>query len=158
VVGEEGATGDEQAHEGESARRRAASQEIAIEILGEGGSYAHAGQAARKDPRTIGRWMTDPAFAARVSERRAEWVSQIAGELTASGPDAVMAIRREMVDAPRPSDRLRAAALLLTFGHRFREQYELDQRLREVEARVGVSPGHAISDDDGEEDDAEAAH
>jgi hypothetical protein len=137
----------------ESARRRAASQEIAIEVLGKGGSYGHAGQAARKDPRTIGRWMTDPVFAARVSERRAEWVSQIAGELTASGPDAVMAIRREMVDAPRPSDRLRAAALLLTLGHRFREQYELDQRLRKVETRVGLSPDNAISHDDQEEDD-----
>ena len=157
MVAEEGAPHDEPARGSELARRRVASQEIAIEILGAGGSYAHAGQGAGRDRRTVGRWMTDPAFAARVSERRAEWVSQIAGELVAAGPDAVLAIRREVVDAQRSSDRLKAAALLLTLGHRFREQNELDQRLRNVEVLVGLAPDNAISPAD-EEEDPESAH
>ena len=74
--------------------------------------------------------MSDPAFARRVSERRAEWTSQITGELVAAGPDAVLAIRRELADAERSADRLRAAGMLLALAHRFREQYELDERLR----------------------------
>ena len=95
--------------ETESSRRRAAQQQIALEALAEGASYAHAGQAAGVDRRTIGRWMTDPDFSRRVSERRNECVAQITGELVAAGPDAVLAIRRELADADRPADRLRAA-------------------------------------------------
>jgi hypothetical protein len=126
------------APDGEAARRRASQQEIAVEVLGEGASYAHAGQAAGVDRRTITRWMADSAFSRRVSERRNEWVSQVTGELVASGPDAVLAIRRELVDAERPSDRLRAATMLLTLGHRFREQYELNNRIRLIEERLGL--------------------
>jgi hypothetical protein len=124
--------------EGESALRRAAQQEVAVEVLGEGRSYQHAAQSAGVDRRTVTRWMADPSFARRVSERRGEWINQITGELVAAGPDAVLAIRRELVDAERPADRLRAAALLLTLAHRFREQHELSDRLRELEARLGL--------------------
>jgi hypothetical protein len=137
--------GDEEPRrETEATRRRAGEQDVAVELLAQGVSYAHTGQQVGRDERTIGRWMTDPGFAARVAERRTAWMSQVVGELVAAAPDAVLAIRRELAEAVRPADRLKAAALLLTYAQKFREHHEHDRRLRELEQLLGLLPRAAV--------------
>jgi hypothetical protein len=128
----------------EADRRRAAQQEIAAQAIADGATYARAAELAGVVRRTITRWAKDPAFAARVSELRSEVVSRVTGELLSHGPDAVFAIRRELSEAERSADRLRAATLLLSLAHRYREQTELHERMREIEARLGITdPGGA---------------
>jgi hypothetical protein len=123
---------------GEVADRRAARQQIAVHVLGRGGSYGDAGEEAEVDRRTIGRWMRDPEFRRRVQERREEWVAEIAGQLVAAGPDAVTVLVQESRIAPLASDRIRAATALLSHSQRFRRDHGFHERLRAIEEDLGL--------------------
>jgi hypothetical protein len=86
--------------------------------------------------------MADPVFAAQVSQRRGELVAEVTGQLTTLSSDAVQVLR-ECLAADKPSDRMRAAHLILTLASRFRSDTELEARLVEIEARLNPSTGEA---------------
>jgi hypothetical protein len=123
----------------EAGRRRAAQQQVAVDVLGRGGSYGDAGEEADVDRRTIGRWMQDAAFRRRVAARRDAWVAEISGQLVAAGPDAVTVLIQESRIGERSADRVRAATALLHQAARFRRDHDLEERLRALEEKLGLS-------------------
>lgn len=124
-------------HEGD--RRRAPQDELIIEALASGLNYSDAGAAGRVTSRTVGRRMSDPNFAARVSQRRGERVSEITGALTTMSREAIDVLRETMADG-RPGDRLRAAHLTLTLMSKFRNETEMEQRLASIERQLAAGP------------------
>lgn len=76
----------------EQQRRRAAQDEVIVDALASGLPYAKAGELAGVTSRTVARRMQDPVFTALVSQRRAEHVSQVTGQLVAASADAVTTI------------------------------------------------------------------
>jgi hypothetical protein len=83
--------------------------------------------------------MADQEFARRVSTRRGERVAEVTGRLMSASVDAVQVLHEQCLGAEKPADRLRAASLLLSLGLKFRNEHELEDRLRELEARVGLA-------------------
>jgi hypothetical protein len=128
---------------GESADRRFAQQELALEALARGCTYSQAGDLAGVTAKTIQRWMRDPSFARRLSERRGDRLSQVTGLLLDATTEAVAVLRQECREAERASDRLRAASLLLTLASRMHDRLDVETRLAEVEAFVGLVPAPA---------------
>lgn len=129
--------GSDQDGGNEGDRRRAANDELIIEALAAGLSYADAGASARVTARTVGRRMSDPEFAACVSQRRGERVSEITGALTTMSRDAIDVLRAIMADG-KPGDQLRAAHLTLTLMSKFRSEIEMEQRLASVEHQLAA--------------------
>ena len=126
--------------QGESAARRAAQQEVVLEALARGTSYEQAGGLAGVTGKTVQRWMRDPGFSRRLADRRGDRLSEVTGLLLDATTDAVAVIRRECLEAEKASDRLRAASLLLTMASRLRDRLDVEARLSEVEAFVGLVP------------------
>jgi hypothetical protein len=138
---------DEAPGEGEQPRgeRWSAAQQLAIAALAAGGSYGEAAGVAGVTSRTITRWMAMPEFRAEVQRQRSARVSRLSGLLLDAGDDAVGVLREEL-RADRSMDRVRAAALLLSHGLRFRQHVDLEDRLAEIERRLGI-----IDDETGDE-------
>jgi hypothetical protein len=139
----------------EAAERRAALDEVLISELARGLPYEDAGRSVGWSGRTVARRMGDAGFRRRVSELRGEWVAQHAGRLVDYAGDAIEAIRDEVMTAERTADRLKAASLLLTACLRFRQNHELDERLRLIEDRLGLTtpdvvPGRSPNDAEGD--------
>jgi hypothetical protein len=133
----------------ESESRRAALDEILIAELARGRTYEEAGATADCSARTVGRRMRDPAFRRLVWERRSEWASEITGQLIERSGDAVDIVYEEARTAERSADRIRAATMLLNLGHRFRQAYELEERLRAVEEQLGLrTPTDGVDPDE----------
>ncbi len=120
--------------DGEAVRRRAHQDEILIEALADGLSYSAAAALSRApvSARTVRRRMADPAFVAEVHQRRAQRVGEVTGMLVRLAHRAVAALD-ECLEADRPSDQIRAAEVVLGQLHRFRDQVDLEERLRELE-------------------------
>jgi hypothetical protein len=119
----------------EADRRRAAQDEVLVELLAAGASYKVAAETIGITARTITRRMADGDFAARVSQRRGETVAEVTGQLTSMGNDA-LEVLRDCLAAEKPADRLRAAHLLLTLMARFRHETELEDRLATIERQL----------------------
>jgi hypothetical protein len=135
----------------EPQERRAAQDEILVGALASGLSYSEAGAQAGVVSRTVARRLEDPQFASRVSRRRAELVSTVAGRLAGAAAEAVATVLHELREAERSADRLRAASLLLSQVLRFRRDEELEARLRLVEERLGLGTAEPVSVEDGDE-------
>jgi hypothetical protein len=142
--------------EGERRDRREARDEILESALANGMTYEEAGAFAGCTGRTVARRMADPAFRRRVSLHRAQVVAETTGALVAGSAEAIATIEREMRDAERSPDRLRAAALLLTLALRYRHAFELEVRLHEVEVRVGLAVTSANGDEERDDVDQES--
>jgi len=123
---------------GESADRRARHQELAKELLAAGSSYGEVAAEVGVVKRTIGRWMTEPEFRRDVSERRAQRLAEVTGQLATSALDVVGQVRLEVFEGETSADRVRAAALYMKLLVQLRHDAELEERLREVERRVGL--------------------
>jgi hypothetical protein len=126
--------------------RFSAAQELAIAALAAGSSHGEAAEVASVSKRTIVRWMTAPGFREEVDSQKAARVARVSGLLLDAGSEAVVVLRREL-DGERAVDRVRAASLLLSHGLRFRQHGEVEDRLREIERRLGLIP----EDETGEE-------
>jgi hypothetical protein len=122
----------------EAAARRASQQDIVVEALAWGRSYAASAEAAGITPKTVGRWMDSHKFAQRVAQRREEATTRIVGRLSSLGSDALDALERELHHGQRSADRIRTAALILSQLSRFRHSEDLNLRLHEIEERVGL--------------------
>jgi transposase-like protein len=103
--------GDEAMTEAED--RRAAQQQVVVELLAQGSSYADVAQEVGITSRTIPRWMADGEFRRRVSDRRGEILGEVTGQLVASAHDVVGQLRVEVFGAERSSDRIRAAQVYM---------------------------------------------
>lgn len=126
--------------ETEESRRRAAQNELLIEALAAGRSYAQASSAVGISERTIARRMSDPVFAAEVARRRSVWAAEMVGELTAMGPDALLVLRQVLAEG-NMTERLRAVKLALTLGSTFRREGDLELRVAMLEGNH--DDGHA---------------
>lgn len=122
---------------GESAARRAVQQELVLEALAAGESYGQAGARAGVTGKTVQRWMRDPGFSRQLSDRRGARLSEVTGLLLDATTDAVRVIRQECQHAEKASDRLRAAALLLSMATRMREKLDVEARVAEIEVFLG---------------------
>ena len=118
--------------EGESVRRRADQDDVLVEALAQGLDYAAAGELAHLSARTVRRRMARPSFAALVQQRRGQRVGELTGVLVGLAERAVATLR-ECMDADRPGDRIRAAQVVLGELHRFRDQCDVEDRLRQLE-------------------------
>lgn len=119
----------------EAESRRDAQDDLIVESLAAGMSYAEVADLANCSARTVARRMADPGFARRVSERRGERVSAITGQLTDVGLEAVGVIQNCLHERSYVA-RLRAANMALTLLMRFRHETELERRVAELELQL----------------------
>ena len=132
--------------EGEADRRRQHQDEVLVEALAEGLGYAAAGDLARVSARTVRRRMADGGFAALVSARRGQRVGEVTGVLVGLAR-RVVATLDACMDSERPVDRIRAAQGVLVELHRFRDQHDLEERLRLLE-QAASQPARTEWDDE----------
>jgi len=119
----------------EAVERRHHQDEVLVEALAEGLNYAAAGELAHVSARTVRRRMADCGFATAVSQRRSQRAGEVTGVLVGLARHAVATLE-DCLDAERPADRIRAAQVVLSELHRFRDQFDLEERLRQVEEAV----------------------
>ena len=110
--------------------------EIAAQLLAEGQSDAAAALAVGRSAKWIQRARANcPAFKVRVEELKAGRARQAAAGLGALLEEAVAAVQRGLV-APKPSDQLRAAALVFDRFVTFGAQAEAAEQIRDLKASV----------------------
>jgi hypothetical protein len=100
--------------------------------LAAGTTCAEAAVQFKISPRTVKRRVADPAFRDLVVQVRAELFERVLGRMTERLTRATDAVA-ELLDAPEPHIRLRAARLLFHTAFRLRDAVDLDQRIRELE-------------------------
>jgi hypothetical protein len=84
---------------------------------------------------TAGRWLKEPAFAARYAEAKRQAFSEVLAFLQQSMLAAVATLRSVMLDKDtKPSTKVMAAGKLLELGMKSHEIYTLEERLAAVEA------------------------
>lgn len=113
-------------------------RERALVVLAGGGTQAEAAAAANVSERTIRRWLASPDFLAKLRQTTDEHLGQAMRELAAGTRGALAVIANIMGDGElSPSVRLRATQLWLEAVWKAREQYELTERVTELEQRLG---------------------
>ncbi len=115
----------------EAERRRRASDEMLVEALASGLSYADAGVLGGVTARTVARRMADPEFAALVNRRRRDRVTAVSDRLTGLAETAMDTLLEVMVEGA-PAQRLKAAETVLSMTLRFRYQHALGQEITEL--------------------------
>ncbi len=129
-----------------AAERRAQFDDLLVELLAVGNSYAEAGAPVGASERTVRRRMSDRVFAARVSARRGEYTGALAGRLVNAGVDAVGELRALLGDE-NSTVRLRAAQTIISLGTQLRMANELEARLVALESGGAAGPHHGGDDD-----------
>jgi hypothetical protein len=151
----------------EADRRRALRDDLLVEAIAFGQTYAQAAAAAGCSRRTVEREMAKPAFKLRVAERRAERYHQVEGLLANIAPVAVMVLASHFVGP----DSLKAVLAALDKAYAYRN-LELDRQVLELRQAVADfiganghaedEPGHASPTEsaaelsEGEDSDAPA--
>lgn len=101
-------------------------------VIATGLSATAAAQQLKLSLRSVQRRMAMPSFRTMVFALRAEMVETILGRMTERLTRATDAVA-ELLDAPEPHIRLRAARLLYQTAFRLREAVDVDHRIREIE-------------------------
>jgi hypothetical protein len=99
-------------------------------------------QAATKGEvtaKTVQRRMQEPEFRKRLHMLRSEMVSRAASMLTAAALEAVKTLLSLQNENVQAAVRLGAAKAVLELGAKFRENVELEDRIRELEEKFGDS-------------------
>jgi hypothetical protein len=108
--------------------------------LAAGKTQQQAADAAGVSRRTVVRRLTDPAFRDRVTQLRLEAVTRGLGILAGGIVGAV----EQMIELCRhgkdESVRLRAAVAIADTCHRYWTEFDLAERLRRLEVKLGVAP------------------
>jgi hypothetical protein len=104
-----------------------------ILALAQGCSTDEAGRAGGVTGRTVRRWMTDPTFAARVSEMRVQILDRAVGALVGASTEAVATLRELMRGSSSDNVRMRAALGILDAVVTMRESLELERRIAALE-------------------------
>ena len=124
--------------ETEADRRRAAQDELLVEALAAGRSYAQASSALGLSERTIVRRMAEADFACEVARRRAVWAAETVGQLTALAPDALLVLRQVLAEGNN-MERLRAVQLAMSLGNTGRRDTDLELRVAMLEQPAAES-------------------
>ncbi len=136
-----------QREDGEAVQRRRHQDDVLVEALAEGMSYAPAAElAGHLSARSVRRRMSDPQFAALVYQRRGQRAAEITGVLVGLARRAVDTLA-DCLDAQRPADRIRAAQVVLGELHRFRDQLDLEERIRSLEEATFEAAGRCRDDE-----------
>lgn len=77
----------------------------------------------------------------------AQRMGEVTGVLVRLAQRAVAALE-QCLEADRPSDQIRAAQVVLGQLHRFRDQVDLEERLRELEQATFNQPSESRWDDE----------
>ena len=115
----------------ETDARRKAQDDILLDALASGRTYAEAGELAGVSDRTVARRMAEPAFARLVRDRRDEQVQTVAGQLSTMANAAVMAIT-SCLDDEDAKTRMAAGKLILELVLKFRHQNHLEVDVAEI--------------------------
>lgn len=117
-------------------------QRRAIAALVSGQDFGQAAADAGVSVRTLHRWRTTPEFAAELRGADSEQLNAVARTLNGASHDAV-SVLVEIMRAPEtsPALRLRAAGEILKHRASFFELLTLEQRLSELEQRLGQQTG-----------------
>jgi hypothetical protein len=119
-----------------------ADEKLALE-LSAGKKVADAATAAGMSERTAYRRLNDPAFQERIREIRRGISSRVMHLLARAAVDAVEVLHLIATSCDDMGLRVKAAASLLDYQLKFHEQYDLDERLSRLEAKVAWDqPAH----------------
>lgn len=110
-----------------------ADEKLALELWA-GKPVKEAAATAGMSERTAYRRLNDPAFQERMRELRRGVTNRVMHLLTRATVDAVEMLHLLATADDDPHLRLKAATSLLDFQLKFREQYDLDERLSRLEA------------------------
>jgi hypothetical protein len=116
--------------------RKSGNQALTL-ALASGLTVEAAARQANLAPRTAYRRLAQPGFRREVDALRADMAEQALGRLT-EGMTAAADTLRALLSARSESVRLAAARSILELGPRLREAAELEQRLRDLEDRLGT--------------------
>ena len=106
-----------------------------------GATVESAARSASVSETTAYRRLQEPQFKQRLQQMRADMVQRTAGALTAASQEAVRTLLALQKEPLPPGVRLGAAKAVLEFGLKLREMAEIEERLSELEQRLGVGEG-----------------
>jgi hypothetical protein len=110
-------------------------QRIAV-LLASGSTIRNAAAETSTGERTIYHWLDDAGYRAFVASLRGRLLDEALGKLSGTAGAAVDVLRG-LLDHPNGHVRLRAALGILDALVKYRDHVELDQRLLDLERRVG---------------------
>lgn len=118
-----------------------AQQRRALDVLLAGGDKPTAAQAAKVNPRTLRKWMRDPAFLAALTSAQDATLDAVTNDLVraAGGAVALLAGTVHNPDAALAL-RLQAARTLLDAALRWRELRGIERRLEALEQALHETP------------------
>jgi hypothetical protein len=109
-------------------------QEEAILALLTNRGVENAARAVKITPRTLYRWLQEPAFGKAYRKARRDAFGQGTARLQQASSAAVSTVLKIMLDQHAPaSTKLRAADLVLTHGAKAIEIEDIDERVSELE-------------------------
>jgi len=146
---------------GKGTTGRAGAREVAAGHLAAGSTLAAAATAAGIGERTLQRWAAEDAgFDALVQALRRRMVDAALGKLS-DGMTRAADVLRELLDHEDATERRLAAGKLIELGLKVKDAAELEQRVRDLEAKLGgqadggdTRPGEATGGDGQRQADA----
>lgn len=125
--------------------RLSAKQQRAIEALLRESTTRAAASAAGVSEATIFRWLAESVFAAAYREARSRLLESTLTALQAASTEAVKVLQEVMGNyEAMPAARVSAARAVLDFALKGREQIEIEERLRALEAAVEGKPAAGV--------------
>lgn len=118
-------------------RTLARSDAVVLEVA-KGPTYADIARNLDVSERTVRRLAAADDFADRVAEARKRIYHHASEALAAATTDAVGVLRVLMTGAESEPVRVRAALGVLSEAMRWRDSIDVEARLRELEARLGI--------------------
>jgi HEAT repeat protein len=119
----------------ENGRAKRGDEALLLALAG-GATVRDAARSAGIGERTATRRLADPGFRRRVAENRADMVARALGKLADGATEAVDTLRK-LLGAEADTVKLGAARSILELGTKLREAVELEERLAELERRIG---------------------
>lgn len=108
-------------------------QRRAIEHLLTAQNAREAAKLAGVNPRTLYRWMQEPAFVAALREAESEAIAALSRSLVALGESATAALNDALDKKQKITVRLRASEIVIGNLLRLRELVDLEERLSKLE-------------------------
>lgn len=113
---------------------------LLIAQLAGGATQEHAATAVGCSRRTVARKLQDPKFCGQLDEARRQLFEAAFGRIVAAGQAAAGTLISLLARETPSATRLGAARTLLEASCKFREQHEVEERLRALEERLGRTP------------------
>jgi hypothetical protein len=113
-----------------------ARQQRVAALLASGSTIRNAAAETSAGERTIYHWLDDAGYRAFVASLRGRLLDETLGRLSGAAGAAV-GVLKDLLDHDNAHVRLRAALGILDARVKYREHVELDQRLLDLEGRVG---------------------